>query len=146
MGRTPDYLTSSTRPAAAHVPAQRRAVVVGAADGRLGDPTTELRGPLDRPLLSALAQAYASTGTPRSRPRATTSSPCWRSARRGPRPAGFNTGYLSAYPESFIDRVEARQTCGRPTTPSQDHGGLLDMHLLAGNAQALTVLTGMAAG
>jgi uncharacterized protein len=60
--------------------------------------------------------------------------------------AGYRTGYLSAFPESFIDRVEARQSVWAPYyTLHKIMAGLLDMYLLAGNAQALTVLTGMAA-
>ena len=60
--------------------------------------------------------------------------------------AGYNTGYLSAYPESFIDRVEARQSVWAPYyTLHKIMAGLLDMHLLTGNAQALTVLNAMAA-
>jgi DUF1680 family protein len=109
-------------------------------------PSTELRGHSTGHLLSALALAYASTGDTAYRSKGdqivTVLAQC--QARAGT--AGFNTGYLSAFPESFIDRVEARQTVWAPYyTLHKIMAGLLDMHLLGGNAQALTVLTGMAA-
>jgi len=54
---------------------------------------------------------------------------------------GFNAGYLSAFPESFIDRVEARQRVWAPYyTLHKIMAGLLDMYQLAGNRQALDVL------
>jgi DUF1680 family protein len=108
-------------------------------------PTTELRGHSTGHLLTALAQAYASTGTAAFKTKADylvgTLASC--QARAGA--AGFNPGYLSAYPESFIDRVEARQSVWAPYyTLHKIMAGLLDAHLLAGNAQALDVLTKMA--
>jgi DUF1680 family protein len=109
-------------------------------------PTTELRGHSTGHILSALAQAWASTGTTAFKTKGdqlvTVLAQC--QSRAGT--AGYNTGYLSAFPESFIDRVEARQSVWAPYyTLHKLMAGLLDMHLLAGNAQALTVLTGMAA-
>lgn len=109
-------------------------------------PTTELRGHSTGHILSALAQAYASTGNTAFKTKGdqlvTVLAQC--QARAGT--AGYNTGYLSAFPEGFIDRVEARQAVWAPYyTLHKLMAGLLDMHLLAGNAQALTVLTGMAA-
>lgn len=54
-------------------------------------------------------------------------------------------GYLSAFPESFIDRVEAKQPVWAPYyTLHKIMAGLLDMHIHAGNRQALEVVTGMA--
>lgn len=109
-------------------------------------PTTELRGHSTGHWLSALAQAYASTGDAAFKAKGdaivTVLAQC--QARAGT--AGFNTGYLSAFPESFIDRVEARQQVWAPYyTLHKIMAGLLDTHLLTGNAQALTVLGGMAA-
>ena len=108
-------------------------------------PTTELRGHSTGHLMSALAQAYASTGDASYQTKGgqivTVLAQCQARAAT----AGFNTGYLSAFPESFIDRVEQRQSVWAPYyTLHKIMAGLLDMHLLAGNAQALTVLTGMA--
>jgi uncharacterized protein len=109
-------------------------------------PTTELRGHTTGHLLTALAQAYASTGTTAFKTKGdgivTVLAQCQARATT----AGFNPGYLSAFPESFIDRVEARQAVWAPYyTLHKIMAGLLDVHLLAGNAQALTVLLGMAA-
>ena len=116
------------------------------ACGGWESPTTELRGHSIGHILSALAQAYASTGNTAFKTKGdylvTVLAQCQSRAAT----AGYNTGYLSAFPESFIDRVEARQAVWAPYyTLHKIMAGLLDMHLLAGNAQALTVLTGMAA-
>ena len=116
------------------------------AIGGWESPTTELRGHSMGHLLSALAQAYASTGTAAFKTKGDYLVAQLATCQSRASAAGFNTGYLSAYPESFIDRVEARQTVWAPYyTLHKIMAGLLDMHLLAGNAQALTVLTGMAA-
>jgi DUF1680 family protein len=54
---------------------------------------------------------------------------------------GATPGYLSAYPESFIDRVEAAKPVWAPYyTLHKILAGLLDMHVLTGNAQALEIL------
>ncbi len=54
---------------------------------------------------------------------------------------GSTPGYLSAYPESFIDRVEKGQRVWAPYyTLHKILAGLLDMHVLCGNAQALDIL------
>ncbi|NMO54137.1 hypothetical protein HH310_23505 [Actinoplanes sp. TBRC 11911] len=109
-------------------------------------PTTELRGHSTGHYLSALAQAYASTGDTSYKTKGDSIVTVLAQCQARASTAGFNTGYLSAYPESFIDRVEARQTVWAPYyTLHKIMAGLLDMHLLAGNAQALTVLSGMAA-
>lgn len=109
-------------------------------------PDTELRGHSTGHVLTALAQAYASTGTTSFKTKGdylvTELAKCQARATA----MGFNTGYLSAYPESLIDRVEARSSVWAPYyTLHKILAGLLDMNLLAGNAQALDVLTRMAA-
>ncbi|GAB3831303.1 beta-L-arabinofuranosidase domain-containing protein [Dactylosporangium cerinum] len=109
-------------------------------------PTTELRGHSTGHILSALAQAYASTGNTAFKTKGDQLVTVLAQCQSRAATAGYNTGYLSAFPESFIDRVEARQAVWAPYyTLHKLFAGLLDMHLLAGNAQALTVLTGMAA-
>jgi DUF1680 family protein len=109
-------------------------------------PTTELRGHSTGHLLTALAQAYASTGTAAFKAKGDAIVAVLAQCQARAATAGFTTGYLSAFPESFIDRVEARQQVWAPYyTLHKIMAGLLDTHLLAGNAQALTVLTGMAA-
>jgi DUF1680 family protein len=108
-------------------------------------PATELRGHTTGHLLTALAQAYASTGTTAFKTRGDSLVTVLAQCQARAATAGFNPGYLSAFPESFIDRVEARQAVWAPYyTLHKIMAGLLDMHLLAGNAQALTVLRGMA--
>ena len=55
-------------------------------------------------------------------------------------------GYLSAYPTEWYDRLEKRQRVWAPFyTYHKIFAGLLDMHVHAGNKQALEVATGMAA-
>lgn len=109
-------------------------------------PTTELRGHSLGHLLSGLALAYANTGDAAIKAKGDyivgELAKC--QARAGA--AGFNAGYLSAYPENFFDRLEARQAVWAPYyTLHKILAGLLDQHLLAGNQQALTVLTAKAA-
>jgi len=57
----------------------------------------------------------------------------------------FHAGYLSAFPEEFFDRVDARQRVWAPyDTIHKIMAGLRDMHELCGNAQALDLVTKMA--
>ncbi len=57
----------------------------------------------------------------------------------------IGTGYLSAFPEEFIDRVIARQRVWAPWyTLHKIYAGLLDMYVYCGNEQALDVAKGMA--
>src|SRR6202012_719457 len=54
-------------------------------------------------------------------------------------------GYLSAFPMEFFDRLDARERVWAPFyTIHKIMAGMLDMHQLAGNAQAREVLIGMA--
>jgi DUF1680 family protein len=54
-------------------------------------------------------------------------------------------GYLSAFPEEFFDRLRADQPVWAPFyTYHKIMAGLLDMHVHAGNAQALDLVKGMA--
>ncbi|KJK50666.1 hypothetical protein UK23_09730 [Lentzea aerocolonigenes] len=109
-------------------------------------PSTELRGHSTGHVLSALAQAFAATGDTAFSAKANylveQLAVCQDRARIG----GFSTGYLSAFPESFIGRVEAREQVWAPYyTLHKIMAGLLDVHLLIGSPQALTVLKNMAA-
>jgi DUF1680 family protein len=116
------------------------------ACGGWESPSTELRGHSTGHVLSALAQAWASTGTTAFKTKGDYLVAGLAACQARAAAAGFGTGYLSAFPESFIDRVETRQAVWAPYyTLHKIMAGLLDLHLLAGNAQALTVLTGMAA-
>jgi len=54
-------------------------------------------------------------------------------------------GYLNAFPTELFDRLAARKKVWAPFyTTHKIMAGLLDMHRLCGNAQALSVLQGMA--
>ncbi|WP_127502572.1 glycoside hydrolase family 127 protein [Actinoplanes solisilvae] len=115
------------------------------ACGGWESPSTELRGHSTGHLLTGLAQAYAGTGDTAYRTKGDQIVAVLAQCQARAATAGYNTGYLSAFPESFIDRVEARQSVWAPYyTLHKIMAGLLDMHLLAGNSQALTVLLGMA--
>jgi hypothetical protein len=117
-----------------------------AAMGGWETPTTELRGHSTGHLLSALAQAYANTGAAAYRTKGDSIVGVLAQCQARATAVGFNPGYLSAFPESFIDRVEARQAVWAPYyTLHKIMAGLHDMHRLAGSAQALSVLTAMAA-
>lgn len=109
-------------------------------------PSTELRGHSTGHLLSALAQAFAATGDTAFSAKANYLIEQLALCQDRARTAGFSTGYLSAFPESFIGRVEAREQVWAPYyTLHKIMAGLLDVHLLTGNQQALTVLTRKAA-
>ncbi|WP_460339390.1 glycoside hydrolase family 127 protein [Actinoallomurus acanthiterrae] len=109
-------------------------------------PDVELRGHSTGHLLSALAQSYANTGTSSFKTKGDYIVGALATCQARATAAGYNTGFLAAYPESFIDRVETRQNVWAPYyTLHKIMAGLLDQYLLAGNAQALTVLKAMAA-
>src|SRR5262245_33497290 len=107
-------------------------------------PDVELRGHTAGHYLSALSLMYASTGDARFKARADAlvrelATIQDALARR------FHPGYLSAFPEEFFDRVDARQKVWAPYyTIHKIMAGLVDAHELAGNAQALVVVTKMA--
>lgn len=100
----------------------------------------ELRGHSLGHILSALAMMYASTG-----------DTTWKN--KGDRlVAGLaevqdalgSSGYLSAFPEKYIDRVIAGSPVWAPWyTLHKMFAGLIDMYLLCDNQQALTVVTRM---
>ncbi len=116
------------------------------ACGGWESPSTELRGHSTGHVLTALAQAYANTGQAAFKTKGDYLVAQLAICQNRATTAGYHTGYLSAYPESFIDRVEARQQVWAPYyTLHKIMAGLLDMHQLAGNAQALDVLVRMAA-
>lgn len=116
-----------------------------AALGGWETPTTELRGHSMGHLLTALAQAYANTGDTTYKAKGDYLVGELAKCQARASAAGFNTGYLSAYPENFFDRLEALQAVWAPYyTLHKIMAGLLDQHLLAGNQQALTVLTAKA--
>ncbi len=100
------------------------------------EPKCELRGHTVGHFLSASALMYASTGDERLKQRT-----AYVVAELARCQAQFPSGYLSAFPESFIDRVEAARPVWAPWyTLHKIYAGLLDVHLLCANQQALDVL------
>jgi DUF1680 family protein len=109
-------------------------------------PDVQLRGHSTGHLLSALAQAHANTGdsayADKGRALVSALAQCQRAATS----AGFHRGYLSAFPESVFDQLEAG---GKPWAPyytlHKIMAGLLDQYQLSGNREAFEVLLEKAA-
>ncbi|MFI6662698.1 beta-L-arabinofuranosidase domain-containing protein [Streptomyces sp. NPDC050523] len=109
-------------------------------------PNVQLRGHTTGHLLSALAQAHANTGdtayADKGRALVSALAQCQRAAPS----AGFHRGYLSAFPESVFDQLEAG---GKPWAPyytlHKIMAGLLDQYQLSGNREAFEVLLEKAA-
>jgi hypothetical protein len=101
-------------------------------------PENELRGHYTGHYLSAAALMSAQTGDTELKARG---ERIVAELARCQQP----NGYLSAFPEEFFDRLRAGRPVWAPFyTLHKIMAGLLDMHTLAGNAQALDVLKGMA--
>jgi len=101
----------------------------------------ELRGHSLGHYLSACAMMYASTGDEELKKRCEYIVAELAKCQK----ALGSSGYLSAYPESFIDRVEAGQPVWAPWyTLHKIYAGLIDTYLYCGNEQALEVVKGMA--
>jgi uncharacterized protein len=116
------------------------------AVGGWESPTTELRGHSIGHLLSGLALAYASTGSASLKTKGDYIVSVLAQCQARATAAGFNTGYVSAFPESMIDKVEQRTAVWAPYyTLHKIMAGLLDMYQLTGNTQALDVLQAKAA-
>ncbi len=104
-------------------------------------PDVELRGHSVGHYMSALALMYATTGDERFKARGDLIVRELAKVQDAMPARGFNKGYLSAYPEELIDRVEKRQRVWAPYyTLHKIMAGLLDMYQLCGNRQALDVL------
>lgn len=105
-------------------------------------PDCEVRGHFVGHYLSACALMYASTGDEALKAKADALV-----RELGKCQDALGNGYLSAYPESFLDRLEAmdRVTWAPLYVIHKIMAGLLDMYRLAGNQQALDMLKRMAA-
>jgi DUF1680 family protein len=107
-------------------------------------PDVELRGHTVGHYLSALALMWAATGDTRFKSRADRMV-AELATIQGALAKRFHPGYLSAFPEEFFDRVEARQKVWAPYyTIHKIMAGLLDVHQLCENRQALDVVTKLA--
>ncbi len=105
-------------------------------------PNCELRGHFTGHFMSACALMYASTGDKRLKEKGNQVVDALAKCQQvlGP------NGYLSAYPEEFIDRVETGKRVWAPYyTLHKIMAGLFDMYMLCEDRQALDVLKGMAA-
>ena len=109
------------------------------------DPKGELRGHSLGHYLSACALMFASTGDEKLKAQADTIVAELARCQQALPKQGYNAGFLSAYPESFFDRVDAVKPVWAPYyTLHKIMAGLLDTHQLCANAQALDVLVKMA--
>jgi DUF1680 family protein len=98
-------------------------------------PKVELRGHFAGHYLSACALMYASTGDEGFKARGEQLVSGLAECQRM-----LGSGYLSAFPEEFIDRVEKRQRVWAPWyTLHKILAGLLDMNEHCGSSQALDV-------
>ena len=103
-------------------------------------PVNELRGHYTGHYLSALALMSASLGDAELKTRGD-----FMVAELAKCQHALGNGYLSAFPEEFFDRLRDGKPVWAPFyTLHKIMAGLLDMHTLAGSAQALDVLQGMA--
>ena len=99
------------------------------------EPKSEVRGHFVGHYLSACALMYASTGDARLKAKGEALVAGFAACQ-----AKFPSGYLSAYPEEFIDRVETQRNVWAPYyTLHKLLAGLLDMHVLCGDPRALEV-------
>ncbi|MEW2399436.1 beta-L-arabinofuranosidase domain-containing protein [Streptomyces sp. NPDC046862] len=147
MRRTCDYLLFVDADRLLHT--FRRTVGLPSAAEPCGGweaPDVQLRGHTTGHLLSALAQAHANTGESAYAAKGRTLVSALAECQRAAPAAGFTRGYLSAFPESVFDQLEAG---GKPWAPyytlHKIMAGLLDQYRLSGNREALDVLREMAA-
>ncbi|MFE1883525.1 beta-L-arabinofuranosidase domain-containing protein [Streptomyces diastatochromogenes] len=104
-------------------------------------PTVELRGHSTGHLLSGLALAHANTGDTALRDKGRRLVAALADCQAASPSAGYGKGYLSAFPESFFDRLEAGTGVWAPYyTLHKIMAGLVDQYRLAGNEQALDVV------
>ena len=104
------------------------------------EPKGELRGHFTGHYLSAAALLHASTGN-----REIKAKGDYMVAELAKCQEKLGSGYLSAFPTEFWERLEARKRVWAPFyTIHKIMAGMLDMYRLAGNKQALQVLEGMA--
>jgi uncharacterized protein len=109
-------------------------------------PAIEVRGHSLGHYLSALSLLYASTGDNTCKARADYLVAELAKCQDALAQKGAHPGFLSAFPESFIDRVEAGQPVWAPYyTLHKIMAGLLDAYVHCGNQQALEVLKRQAA-
>ena len=103
-------------------------------------PAVELRGHSLGHYLSALALLYASTGEDQLKTLVDSLVAELAKCQAALPTRGFSAGYLAAFPESYMDRVESGQPVWAPYyTLHKILAGLLDAYRHCGNQQALEV-------
>jgi DUF1680 family protein len=115
-------------------------VYVAPTPGQRVNSEGELRGHFTGHFLSASAQLYASMGDREAKSKGdllvAELAKCQEKLG--------TSGYLSAFPIEWFDRLDARRPVWAPFyTIHKIMAGMLDMYTLAGNRQALAVLEGM---
>jgi DUF1680 family protein len=109
-------------------------------------PKGELRGHSMGHYLTALNLMYASTGDAELKKRVDYIVAELAKCQEAMPKQGYNKGFLSAYPESFFDRVDACKPVWAPYyTLHKILAGLLDSYIYCDNKQALDILEKMAA-
>ena len=105
-------------------------------------PGVQVRGHIMGHYLSACSLMYASTGDPQFKARVDYLVSQLANCQAAATGNGFHPGYLSAFPESYIDTVVANGPVWAPWyTIHKIMAGLLDAYQVTGNTQALVVLT-----
>ena len=103
-------------------------------------PAMEVRGHTTGHLLSGLALSYANTGDPRAKAAGEYLVGQLAELQAMAPRAGYAPGYLSAFPESFFDRLEAGEYVWSPYYMIHKYlAGMIDQYQLAGVGQALDV-------
>jgi DUF1680 family protein len=103
-------------------------------------PVSEIRGHTTGHWLSSLALTYANTGNTDALTMGQYLVGQLAMFQARDSAAGFNAGYLSAFPESFFDRLEAGGNVWSPYYMIHKYlAGLIDQYQLAGNDTALQV-------
>jgi DUF1680 family protein len=109
-------------------------------------PEVELRGHSLGHYLTACALLSEATGDERLTARALSIVAELSKVEQALAARGMHAGYLSAFPEEFFDRVEARKGVWAPYyTLHKIVAGLLDVHRVTGDPTALELAKGMAA-
>ncbi|MER7394052.1 beta-L-arabinofuranosidase domain-containing protein [Streptomyces sp. NPDC000151] len=109
-------------------------------------PKVELRGHSTGHLLSGLALTYAHTGDEALRDKGRRLVAALAECQAASPRAGYGKGYVSAFPESFFDRLEAGTEVWAPYyTIHKIMAGFVDQYRLAGSEQALDVVLRQAA-
>ena len=103
-------------------------------------PGSLVRGHCTGHLMSGLALTYANTGNQAAADKGAYLVEQLARYQARDRAAGFHDGYLSAFPETFFDRLEAGLPVWSPYYMIHKiMAGLIDQHELAGNTRALEV-------